>query len=191
VSDLPEGLGTRARELYELLGRADGWPEFRRFTAELRRQGILRDGPAGSRLVLDPGKRRPPAVAGAPEARTWRRGDPELTRVVAADRAAGFAQAQIAAKRGVHVQTVRRHLARSGLVGRNSMTPDQGRRGTAVPSGGLEPAGSGPALWCRPHDRRPCPQSPGGKGWLTGEAGAGVKQCAPVREVALCPQRAL
>ncbi|MDR1450568.1 MAG: hypothetical protein LBI84_10320 [Propionibacteriaceae bacterium] len=95
-----------------------------------RSQSILRDGPAGSRLVLDPEERRPPAVAGTPVpgalvGRSWRRGDPGLTRVVAADRARGLTQMEIAAKRGVHVQTVRRHLARSGLAGRNSMTPDQ------------------------------------------------------------------
>ncbi|MDR1442836.1 MAG: hypothetical protein LBJ02_10745 [Bifidobacteriaceae bacterium] len=130
MSGLPEDPGTKIGELYELLGRAEGWPEFKRFTAELRRQGILRDGPAGPRLVLDPEKRQPPVVAGAPDlgasvARAWRRGDPGLTRVVAEDRARGLTQAQIAAKRGVHVQTVRRHLARSGLAGRNSIRRDQ------------------------------------------------------------------
>ncbi|MDR1634541.1 MAG: hypothetical protein LBS27_06410 [Bifidobacteriaceae bacterium] len=44
----------------------------------------------------------------------WRRVDPELTCIIAADYRDGLTQAGIAVKRGVHVQTVKRHLAKGG-----------------------------------------------------------------------------
>jgi len=63
----------------------------------------------------------------APESRaestsTWRRNDPELTRLIAADYRQGLTQAEIAANRGVHVQTVKRHLLKGHQTVRSRQT---------------------------------------------------------------------
>jgi DNA invertase Pin-like site-specific DNA recombinase len=68
----------------------------------------------------------PEAEEGGPVA--WRRGDPELTRLIASDYQDGLTQSEIAAKHGVHVQTVSRHLTRGHQTLRTRkarLTPDQ------------------------------------------------------------------
>jgi len=116
--------------LLQLFGAPGAMPELTRFTDILRRQGKLVDGPDGSRLVLDPTQRKESRQPDEPvlngQARTaWLRGDQRLTQAILADRASGLTQAEIAAKRGVHVQTVRRHLEKAGSPRRQPLTEAQ------------------------------------------------------------------
>jgi len=102
-----------------------------RLTDLLRKKGVWRDdAPDGRRLVLDPDRRnaiQPQEDRGltGPVNTDWRRSDTKLTRAILADRNTGMTQAEIAAKRGIHVQTVRRHLAIAGSPRRQPLTEAQ------------------------------------------------------------------
>jgi lambda repressor-like predicted transcriptional regulator len=69
-------------------------------------------------LKLGPAQRQS-VEADPPEARP-RRSNAELTSLITRGHARGLSQAQIAADHGVHVQTVRRHLAKAGVPTRRS-----------------------------------------------------------------------
>jgi len=105
-----------------------------RLTSALTSEGLWDPkAPSGQRLHIDPARQRnqPTAKQEANDHKSeaakpaWRHDDPALTRLIVTDRRAGLTQAQIAAKHGVDVQTVRRHLAKTGTTRRQPLTAVQ------------------------------------------------------------------
>ena len=131
----PEPGGPIGNELKAMLAPG-AMSALTRLTSALRREGIWDDSsPNGRKLVL---KSRQDAdqeaTSTAPTADgqhletakpAWRRNDPALTRAIAADRETGMTQTQIAAKQGVNVQTVRRHLAKTSTTKRAPLNQAQ------------------------------------------------------------------
>ena len=114
--------------------RSGAFESLDRLTGALTNEGLWDPkAPPGKRLRVDPSRQRDRSTAkqkakdhkSEPAKPTWRRNDPALTRLVLADRRAGLTQAQIAAKHGVDIQTVRRHLAKTGDTRRSPLTPAQ------------------------------------------------------------------
>jgi hypothetical protein len=86
-------------------------------------------------LRLDPAQRRS-ALADPPAARP-RPSGAELTSLIAGGHARGRSRAHIAADHGVHVQTVRRHLAKAGVPTRRSpLSGDQVEEAKRLRAGG-------------------------------------------------------